>query len=290
MTDDSKTFAILTDTTRCTGCQTCVAACKEANHLSKDQPRRWKREIDSLSATRFTTIVAKPGGHYVRQLCRHCKEPACVSACIVGALQKTPEGPVIYDGDKCMGCRYCMMACPYGIPRYEWADAVPYIRKCIMCYTRLKDGGQPACTEACPEKATIFGTRAEMLALARDRIAKNPGKYVNKVFGEHEVGGTSVLYISDIPLGFLGWQPNLGDEPLPKLTWAALKKVPPVVIGVAGAMTGVYWIIGRRMRLQTLSAEQAASLACEAGSADEAGPSSDAAQPSQDAASENAEK
>lgn len=281
MTDDAKTFAILTDTTKCTGCETCVAACKEENGLGKDRARRWQHRIDDLSSTRFTTILRRPGGRSVRQQCRHCKDPACVSACIVGALQKTDEGPVIYDGDRCMGCRYCMLACPYGIPRYDWDKPVPYVRKCTMCYHRIREGKQPACTEACPEKATIFGTRDEMLAVAHDRIKQTPDKYVNKVFGEHEVGGTSVLYISDIPLGFLGWKPDLGAEPLPKLTWASLKKVPPVIVGMAGAMSGIYFIIGRRMKLQAQAALEQAPTEAEAAPATET--------PSDAATSENAE-
>jgi formate dehydrogenase iron-sulfur subunit len=262
MSNDDRTFAILTDTTLCTGCEECVKACKEENDLGKDRPRRWKNKIDDLSSTRFTTIIRRPGGHYVRQQCRHCKEPACVSACLVGALQKTERGAVTYDSGRCMGCRYCMLACPYGIPRYDWDQPVPYVRKCTLCYHRLEESRQPACTEACPEKATIFGTRAEMLAVARRRIADNPGKYFdNRIFGEHEVGGTSVLYISDIRLDFLGWG-NLGDKPLPELTWASLKKVPPAILGVAGLMAGIYFIIGRRMKLQAQAAlEQAAGKA-----------------------------
>jgi len=256
MSADANTLAILTDTTKCTGCEACVAACKEANGLGKDRPRRWKRKIDDLSSSRFTTILRQPGGHFVRQQCRHCLEPACVSACIVGALRKTDEGPVIYEADKCMGCRYCMLACPYGIPRYEWEKPVPYIRKCTMCFDRIKDGKQPACTEACPEGATIFGTRAEMLAVAHDRVQHNPNRYVNRVYGEHEVGGTSVLYISGQPLDFLGWKPELGNEPLPMLTWASLTKIPPVVVGMAAAMSGIYFIIGRRMKLQAEAAAE----------------------------------
>jgi len=269
MNDDANTFAILTDTTKCTGCETCVVACKKENGLEKDRPRRWKHRVDDLSSTRFTTILQRPGGRYVRQQCRHCKDPACVSACIVAALEKTDEGPVIYDGDKCLGCRYCMMACPYGIPRYDWDRPVPYIRKCTMCYSRIKDGRQLACTEACPEKATIFGTRRDMLAIAHERIRTSPDRYVGRVFGEHEVGGTSVLYISDIPLGFLGWKPDLGDTPLPKLTWASLTKVPPIIVGMAAAMSGVYFIIGRRMEFQVRAAlEQTPNEAGEAPSAE----------------------
>jgi len=259
------TFAILTDTTRCTGCEACVSACKQENDLGPDQPRRWKVRIDDLSSTRFTTIVRRPGNHNVRQQCRHCLDPACVSACIVGALTKTEMGPVVYDSDRCMGCRYCMVACPYGIPRYEWESRAPWVRKCTMCYDRLQQGKQPACTEACPYGATVFGTREEMLAEAKRRISENPGKYYPKaspkIYGETDVGGTSVLYLSDISLDFLGWQPDLGDQPLPALTWAALAKVPPIAYGMAGLMSGVYWVVGRRMKLQAEAADENAEPA-----------------------------
>ncbi len=177
------------------------------------------------------------------------------------ALKKQDLGAVTYDSDKCMGCRYCMMACPFGIPRYEWASAAPKVRKCILCYPRIKEGKQPACTEACPYGATIFGTRAEMLAEARRRIKANPGRYYPydnpKIYGEHDVGGTSVLYLSNVSLDFLGWEPELGDKPLPSLTWAVLSKVPPVVLGVVGAMSGIYWVIGRRMQFEEEAAEAA---------------------------------
>ncbi len=248
-------FAILTDTTLCIGCEKCVEACRSENKLGEDVPRRWKSRIDDLSSTRYTTIVRRPGSRFVRQQCRHCVDPACVSACLVGALQQPKDskgqrmGPVIYDSDRCMGCRYCMMACPYGIPRYTWEDPVPYIRKCDMCYDRVRKGGEPACVEACPEKATIFGQRDALIEEAYRRIQGSAGKYIDKVFGETEIGGTSVIYISDIPLDFLAFKPDLGNERLPELTWAALSKVPPLVLGVGAVMTGVWWIVGRRMKL-----------------------------------------
>ncbi len=240
--------AILTDTTRCTGCEKCVTACKQVNGLGPDQPRRWKLRIDDLSATRFTTIV-RHDGQFVRQQCRHCVEPACVSACLVGAMRKLPEGPVVYDGDRCMGCRYCMMACPFEIPRYDWAAAVPYVRKCTLCAPRLAEGRIPACVEACPEQATIFGDRDALLAEARRRIRATPARYVPHVYGEDDVGGTSVLMISSVPLDFLA-AGKVTDQPLPELTWAALSKVPPLALGVGGLMAGVFWITGRRMKLQ----------------------------------------
>lgn len=242
---------ILIDTTLCTGCERCVEACKQENSLGTDMPRRWKRNIDDLSSTRFTTIIRREGNRFIRHFCRHCEQPACVSACIVGALQKTAEGPVIYDSYKCIGCRYCLMSCPFGIPRYDWESPTPYVRKCIMCYPRVLAGRIPACVEACPQNATIFGSRDEILSEAHRRIEENPERYIQAVVGETEAGGSSVVYISDIPLGFLGFNPDPGNQPLPALTWSALKKVPPLIIGMGGLMTGIYWIIERRMKLST---------------------------------------
>ena len=241
--------AILIDTTLCTGCEKCVVACKQENGLGKDRPRRGQRAVDALSPTRFCTILRRPKRRFVRQQCRHCLEPACVSACPVGALQKTPEGAVTYDADKCMGCRYCLMACPYGIPRYDWNEAVPFVRKCNLCYDRLTRGKAPACVESCPEEAAIFGNRQQMLREAHRRLRANPRTYVQRVYGEHEVGGTSVLYISDVSLDLLAWQPELGERPLPQRTWASLAKVPPVILAMGGLMAGIHWIIRRRMLL-----------------------------------------
>lgn len=242
-------IAILTDITKCIGCLKCVSACKEANNLGREVPRIWQKD-DGLSARNWTSVIQKPDNHYIRKQCRHCLQPACVAACPVGALHKTPEGPVVYDKYKCLGCRYCMMACPYGIPRYDWDQTVPYVEKCILCYSRLKDGRQPACTEACPEHATIFGDRDELLREARRRISENPGKYINRVWGEHEVGGASVLYISDIDLGFLAVKPDLGPKPLPSTTALAMKSVPFAFVGMGAFMYGLSWIIKRRIKLQ----------------------------------------
>jgi formate dehydrogenase iron-sulfur subunit len=247
----SEQMAILTDVTLCIGCEDCVTACKRTYGLAADRPWRWQNDVTDLSATRWTTIVNKPGGRHVRKQCRHCAEPACVSVCPVGALRKTPEGPVIYNGSLCMGCRYCMMACPYGIPRYTWLETVPYVRKCVLCHGKIKSGElkQPACTAACPTGATIFGDRQELLAEAHRRIEAKPDLYINRVFGEHEVGGSNVLYISDIDLGFLGWKPDLGDDPYPAMTWPALRMVPGVFVGVGVAMSATCWLIGRRMKI-----------------------------------------
>jgi formate dehydrogenase iron-sulfur subunit len=247
--------SILTDTTKCIGCSQCVVACKKVNQLGKDVPRRWDLD-DGLSARNWTSIIGEPNDKYVRKQCRHCLEPACVAACPVGALHKTEIGAVVYDSSKCLGCRYCMMACPFGIPRYDWTRIVPYVRKCILCYDRIKSGGQPACTEACPTKATIFGDRDELLAQAHRRISENPRKYLGKVWGESEVGGTSVLYISDMDLSFLTYGEPFGNRPLPQTTRVAMESVPFTFLGVGVAMTGLSWIIGRRLKLQGEQADK----------------------------------
>ncbi len=241
--------AILTDITKCIGCQECVIACKKQNELEQDIPRRFHRN-DGLSALNWTSILSKDDTHFIRKQCRHCLEPACVSACPVAALIKTDEGPIIYDSGKCIGCRYCMIACPYGIPRYDWNKAVPYIQKCTMCYSRIREGKQPACTETCPTKATIFGDRDELLAEAHRRIKNEPDKYIDRVFGETEVGGTNVLYISDIDLDFLSYPARPETPVLPKTTAPAMNAVPSAFIGMGAVMGGFYWFCKRRERLQ----------------------------------------
>jgi len=240
--------AILTDVTKCIGCLECVAACKKVNKLELDRPRTWQRD-DGLSARNWTAIVQKPDKKYIRKQCRHCLEPACASACPVGALRQTKEGVVVYDGSKCLGCRYCMMACPYGIPRYDWDQPIPYIRKCIMCYDKVTKGDEPGCTDACPTGATIFGERDKLIAEAHKRINDNPGKYINKVWGEHDFGGTSVLYLSDIDLGFLSYGSGTDMTPLPSRTALAMNAVPYAFAGMGGVMYGLNWIIKRRMKL-----------------------------------------
>jgi formate dehydrogenase iron-sulfur subunit len=241
--------AILTDTTKCIGCSECVIACKKTNHLAPDLPRRWDLD-DGLSARNWTSVVKGPKQAFVRKQCRHCLEPACVTACPVGALQKTDTGAVIYDSAKCMGCRYCMMACPYGIPRYDWDEMVPFVRKCILCYEKIKSGSQPACTKACPTGATVFGERDTLLAEARRRISATPGLYIQRVWGEDEVGGTSVLYVSNADLSFLTQGVALGKAPLPQSTSPAMNAVPFAFTGALAAMAGLSWIIGRRIKNQ----------------------------------------
>jgi len=260
----ARKMAILTDVTKCIGCEQCVDACQEYNKLPQEKPWRWVRDISDLSSARWTTIrrMDHPDGdRFVRRQCRHCLEPACVEACIVGALKKTPDGPVSYDRDICIGCRYCMIACPWEIPRYSWEDTVPYVQKCTMCYERvLKEGKQPACVEACPTQATIFGDRDELLEEAKKRIGSGDEKYINKVWGEKEVGGTSVMYVSDVDINLTDLDAPITDTtPMPQRTFKVLRHMPSVFVGMSVAMGGIYWIIERRQKLMGSSNTESGS-------------------------------
>jgi formate dehydrogenase iron-sulfur subunit len=229
---------MLIDTTRCVGCMACQMACQaEYGFPEKEEPK--------LSATARTT-VEEQGDYYVRRMCMHCDVPSCVSVCPVGALTKTPEGPVIYDEKACMGCRYCMVACPFEVPRYEWDSLTPRIQKCTMCYHRITKGELPACAEACPEDAVTFGDKKEILALARRRIVEQPDRYVPRIYGERIIGGTSVLFLAAVPFEQLAFKVELGDQPMPELTWAALSKIPEVVTLGGAFMMGLFWIVDRR--------------------------------------------
>jgi formate dehydrogenase iron-sulfur subunit len=263
-----RSIAILTDVTKCIGCEDCVAACKKANDTgAADAPWEWQSEATGLSSTRWTTIERTSEGRFVRVHCRHCLDPGCAAACPVSALKVTPEGAVAYDPSICLGCRYCLMACPFVMTRYEWESANPRVRKCILCYEELKAGRmeQPACTEKCPTEATIFGEREALLAEARRRIAAEPDKYIDHIWGEHEVGGTSVIYISDVDLTAAGWPARLSERPVPELATRVLNTVPATFIGVGVAMAGINWIVKRR---QTLAAEAAEPTGAEAEAAE----------------------
>lgn len=242
-----KGWGILTDLTRCIGCERCVAACREVNDLPKDAV------TDELNAYAWT-VVERRGSLNIRRQCLHCLEPACVSVCPIGALEKVTDparkdfGAVIYHTDRCFGCRYCMVGCPFGIPKYQWDRSIPLMQKCILCFERrLQKGEEPACTAACPAGATIFGRRDELLVEARRRIAENPGRYVNHIYGEDEAGGTSVLYLSPVPFEDLGFKvSNIKRESYPLLTWNVLNKLPTVVSVGGVLLAGIWWISNRR--------------------------------------------
>jgi formate dehydrogenase iron-sulfur subunit len=234
----TKPKAMLVDITMCVACGACQSACKAENGLPE-------KPEEKLSATAYTALN-QVGDHYVRQMCQHCLHPTCVSVCPVGAFTKLAEGPVLYDADKCIGCRYCIQACPFQVPRYEWSSNYPKVQKCRFCAERIRNGQQPACAEACPTGATKFGDRDELIREAHDRIAAEPDKYVNRVYGVEEVGGTSILYLSPVPFEQAGFKTTLQKRPLPELTANVLEKLPSVVALGGVFLFGVWWITSRR--------------------------------------------
>lgn len=230
--------AILLDTTRCIGCGACSAACKEQNELGL--------EIEARTTASTWTTVEQRAGVNVRRMCMHCLEPTCASVCPVGAMRKSENGPVLYDAAKCIGCRYCIQACPFDVPKYQWDRAVPVVGKCVMCASRLREGKPTACATVCPTGATVYGDRDQLVAEARSRMATNPGRYVDHIYGLHEVGGTSVLMLSSVPFGQLGLRTNLPTEGLPHTTWRVLSKIPDIVLLGGSLLYGIWWITKRR--------------------------------------------
>ena len=251
---------LLIDTTRCVGCNACSEACKEANRLPE--------EIEPKLTARTWTVVEDHGDVYVRRLCMHCDEPSCASVCPVGALYKSDAGPVAYDESRCIGCRYCMLACPFQVPKYEWDRTLPRVQKCIGCLGRLRNGEIPACAAACPAEATTFGDRDALVQEARQRIHDNPDAYVNHIYGEREVGGTNTLFLAAVPFAQLGFVSNVGDKGMPSLTWEALSKIPNVVSIGGVALLGIWWIVNRRMEIERLEVRAAQ----EADGAEDCGP------------------
>jgi Fe-S-cluster-containing dehydrogenase component len=181
----------------------------------------------------------------------HCIEPACASGCVVRALEKTPAGPVIYHANRCLGCRYCMVACPFGVPKYEYTKAAPVVRKCTFCAERQAEGKQPACVEACPNSALVFGNRAELIEEAKKRIYASPGKYVPHIYGEEEAGGTSWLYISDVPLETLRLPLNVERSSYPEMADRSLSAVPFVITLWPPLLMGLWAASKRQKKLVT---------------------------------------
>jgi formate dehydrogenase iron-sulfur subunit len=234
--------ALLYDNTLCIGCKQCEQACADKNKLKYDDAVAAE---DRQSDHKFTVVLTK-GDKFMRRLCMNCLDPACASVCPVGALQKTAAGPVIYEEDRCMGCRYCMVACPFGVPKYEWGKVLPRVQKCTMCPDRVNAGLPTACAEACPTGATKFGDRDELIAEAQKRLRENPGKYVNHIYGLTEVGGTSVLLLSAVPFEEFGYRADLTRDPLPILTYRVLSRIPDFVPLGGILLGGVWWITHRR--------------------------------------------
>jgi Fe-S-cluster-containing dehydrogenase component len=258
-------FGVLTDLTLCIGrnCRKCEEACKRVNQLPPPDYLLNDNSVFGIrrrtSARDFTVVneFRNPNSGnpptYVKIQCMHCNEPACASACLVHAFSKTPEGSVLYNPNVCIGCRYCMTACPFNIPAYEYNEPItPRVRKCTMCYDRIiKKGGIPGCVEICPKEALTFGRRDDLLKLAREKIRANPNQYVDYIYGEQEVGGTSWLYVAGVPFDQLGFRTDLGNTPSPRLTQGFLSVVPMVLTIWPVLLTGLYRFSKNRNQLTT---------------------------------------
>jgi len=232
-------YAMLIDTTLCVGCYECERACAERWGFPEDA------ETHLLTDTQNTAVLTK-GEAYVPRLCMHCADPTCVSVCPVGAFEKTSAGPVIYDADKCIGCRYCMQACPFDVPRYQWNSLNPKVSKCDLCHDRILNGEKPACVEICPTEARLFGPLDEIIREAQRRVKENPDTYYPKIYGLQEVGGTSIIYLAATSFEELGFPVNLPDHPLPDLTWEVMSKIPNYVFWGTTLLGGIWWITNRR--------------------------------------------
>jgi len=252
-------LGVLVDTTLCVGCRSCEKAC---NQINQDLPRkasefykdnsmlekRRRMAADSYTVVnRYNNPEDTNRPVYVKFQCMHCTDPACVSACIVGALTKESNGAIRYDPWKCIGCRYCMAACPFQVPAYEYNNAMtPQVRKCTFCFEqRTSKGKAPACVQACPMEVMTFGKRRELIKIAKRRIEKHPDRYIPHLYGEHELGGTSWMYLSSLPFEEIDF-PNLGYISPPSYTepiqHAIFKHfIPPLTL--FAVLGGLMWFL-----------------------------------------------
>ena len=234
---------MLYDSTKCIGCRACERVCAKTYNLPEPKDEMKAGVIRNTTETQRTAIsncITSKGEVFGKKQCMHCNEPACTAACLTQAMYKTKEGPVIWRGDKCMGCRYCMVSCPFDVPKFEFHSANPKIQKCDLCYDRIKSGKIPACAEACPADALTFGTRRELIAEARKRIFESPKDYINQIFGEEVAGGTGLLYLSPAPFNELGLNTKLQNSSYPALTKGFLYSVPSVDVLLPPLLLAIY--------------------------------------------------
>ena len=240
---DVEFYGILYDATRCKGCRGCEFDCADAHGLPQPLPTKEIpaiRKTSELCNTVVNTHQTSKGVVFCKRQCMHCNEPACVAACLTQAMHKTKMGPVTWDGNKCMGCRYCMVSCPFDSPKFEYHSSNPKIQKCDMCFERLKTGETPACAFNCPNEALLYGKRRDLLKEAHRRISEKPDLYVDQIYGEHAAGGTGWLYLSPVPFEELGLNNTLQQSSYPALTKGFLYAVPSIFVLVPALLLGIH--------------------------------------------------
>ncbi|HLA27411.1 MAG TPA: 4Fe-4S dicluster domain-containing protein [Syntrophales bacterium] len=248
-------MGVLVDTTRCVGCRSCELACAETHNLPTPDISNTSvfEKIRQTSETQWAVVnrfKTEKGEIFAKKQCMHCNQPGCVSACPVKAMEKRKEGPVTWDTN-CMGCRYCMVSCPFDIPKFEHYSSAPKLQKCNLCWERLRKGAKPACVEACPAETLSFGTRRELIEEANKRIYKTQGEYIHHIYGEHEVGGTGYLYLSSVPFEQIGFRSDLGTTAYPEYTKGFLYSVPVVLFLWPAFLSGVSAITKRKDRVRS---------------------------------------
>lgn len=254
--------ALLIDLPRCTGCRGCQVACKQEYKRPAEEttffggpgyqnPADLSKDTWCLVTYNEVQVNGRFEWVFGKKQCMHCLEPACVSACPVSTLEKVKDengnalGPVVYHKHKCLGCRYCMLACPFLVPRFEFDTWNPYITKCRMCFERQQEGEIPACAKACPTGAITFGDRDELLREAWRRIKTDPSKYVHHVYGEQEAGGTCVLHISGVPFEEVGYITDISHKALAGNTETAMGAIPAVMLGLTFLLGATYRLRNR---------------------------------------------
>lgn len=244
-------LGVLVDTTRCVGCRSCEAACAEQNGLPEptggDEVLAQYRSTSEVQYTVVNRYETEDGTEiFVKTQCMHCNQPGCASACLVRAMTKTDKGPVNWEAN-CIGCRYCMVACPFDIPKFEYNTPTPKIQKCTFCWEkRVSRGERPACVEACPSEALFFGTRREVIEEARTRVYQNPDDYFHHIYGEHEVGGTSWVYVAAVPFEQIGFKSDVGTVPYPKLTKGFLTNIAVIDLVIPTLLLGIGYATRRK--------------------------------------------
>lgn len=240
---------ILVDTTRCIGCRACEVACGEEHGMLvpdvvADGALAQQRTPDDKQWTVVNRYETEKGEVFVKTQCMHCYQAACTAACPTVAMEQTKKGPVKWNTGRCIGCRFCMVSCPFNMAKFEYHEWNPKIQKCNMCFERVEQGQKPACVAACPTDALMFGTRIKNLEIARHRIYSHPEDYVHHIYGENEVGGTGYIYISAVPFDQIGFRTDLGITPYPEYTKEFLYAVPMILFGVPAFLLGLNALAG----------------------------------------------